>query len=723
MVANELCGVRMEEEGGYGIDHQSAWVLPRAWKDPGVDLDFFHAFQAHLMRDDVAVLGGNDNDGYHPNEGSPASPAMKLPRECSSDGLVARQDGAYWTLFNRGSGAKIRMSFDDQPAPHKATRPELVDLKITDYCPFGCSYCLDPDTKVLKSDLTWAPIKGISVSDELFAFAETPPIGTKDRRVTKAHVEQKWSTRKPAVRVVTDAGSFICSLDHRWLMKNTHRWLHTRDLKLGHQIMFTVAPWKEGEENKAYKTGYLSGLSCGDGTARWQPTKNARQVYWSVRMVDREAVDRAARYVEDLGISIPGISTYEKKSGSVMYRLEARARASLNQLEPVITLDAKSTDPDYMRGWLAGFLDAEGSFSKCLRFHQKTTDAFLDITEKWLNVFGFECTNTPGSEVRPLGGRWEALRLIALIRPAITRKFSALYQGGMKCFPATVLKLEALPEQELVDIQTSTGTFIAEGFASHNCYQGSTLEGKHATLDQVREVLTLLASWKVFEVAIGGGEPTLHPDFYEILTTARDHGVVPNFTTKNLAWLHGPMAAAILEAIGSFAFSVESAEDVVRLHEAMEPVLPYYGKATVQYILGIDDTLQNYKSVLDAAAKYHFPITLLGYKSTKRGLTFGERKSGNWIDLAMEHKGRLSIDTVLADKFYNELTAKNVPRWLLTRHDGMFSAYIDCVEQTMHKSSYEETAPTKLARKPRWSGSKEMLIDEEQAKQTFQGWL
>lgn len=395
LIANELCGVRLEEEDGYGIDHQSAWVLPRDWKGPGIDLEFFRAFQDHLMRADVVVLGGNDNDEEgHPEGGRPVSPAMDLPKECSSEGLVARRDAAYWTLFRRESGAKIRMSFDDTPEPHKATRPELVDLKITDYCPFGCAFC----------------------------------------------------------------------------------------------------------------------------------------------------------------------------------------------------------------------------------------------------------------------------------------------------------------------------------------YQGSTREGQHAALDQIDEVLEMLAAWKVFEVAIGGGEPTLHPNFYEVLTKARAHGIVPNFTTKNLAWLHGPLGGSILTTIGSFAFSVDSAVDVERLHEAVKPLERWRHKATVQYILGIDDTMKSYAAVLGAAAEHRFPITLLGYKSTKRGAAFGERKSGNWIKLAMKHKGRLSIDTVLADKFHTELLAAKVPPNLLTRRDGMFSMYIDCVEQALHRSSYETTEPVKLLRKPLWSGSERTEIDVEHAEKVFQGW-
>ena len=37
-----------------------------------------------------------------------------------------------------------------------------------------------------------------------------------------------------------------------------------------------------------------------------------------------------------------------------------------------------------------------------------------------------------------------------------------------------------------------------------------------------------------FQVAIGGGEPTSHPDFVEVLKTFKDLGIEPNYTTNGM---------------------------------------------------------------------------------------------------------------------------------------------------------------------------------------------
>jgi len=133
---------------GY-VDHQSLYVLPRSWDGKGVDKEFFDDFLAFFMRDDIAILGGNDNtDESHPLD----SGGFSLPLQQDGGGeYVARKDeaGKYWTIFSRADGTKIRFSFDEPVKScevTKASAPELVDLKITDFCPYGCAFCYQGST-------------------------------------------------------------------------------------------------------------------------------------------------------------------------------------------------------------------------------------------------------------------------------------------------------------------------------------------------------------------------------------------------------------------------------------------------------------------------------------------------------------------------------------------------------------------------------------------------
>ncbi len=52
------------------------------------------------------------------------------------------------------------------------------------------------------------------------------------------------------------------------------------------------------------------------------------------------------------------------------------------------------------------------------------------------------------------------------------------------------------------------------------------------TAETRRRLVERLASWGVLEVALGGGEPTVLPDFPELLAAIRTAGLVPNVTTN-----------------------------------------------------------------------------------------------------------------------------------------------------------------------------------------------
>lgn len=235
------------------------------------------------------------------------------------------------------------------------------------------------------------------------------------------------------------------------------------------------------------------------------------------------------------------------------------------------------------------------------------------------------------------------------------------------------------------------------------CYQGSTRQGKHAAEFDVYRVIDELASNRVFEVAIGGGEPTLHPKFDQIVRYARAKGVVPNFTTRDPRWFLRNMD--IIKDIGAVAVSCDSRTDAERVLRALD-VLPLTerelikGKTSIQHILGIDEEW-GVQSLFYYCREENLPLVLLGYKNSHRGAT-GKPKVpkkgtwGEWIAKEMKKKKdspvphRLGVDTVLA----GELEGK-VDAYRLTTREGQFSCYIDAVPEQpeMFASSFTTTDP------------------------------
>lgn len=159
-----LCRELMQDPAwspqGYGVDHQSVFKMPLNFNGVGVHPGFLAEFKAWLGDDRVAILGGNDNDDGHPLNGD--FEESNLPSPFSYDpgsgmgSLIARKDplSGCWTLFDRGSGAKARLDLTpgqalaplEGEAP-KSGLPELVDVKITDFCDIGCGYCYQGSTE------------------------------------------------------------------------------------------------------------------------------------------------------------------------------------------------------------------------------------------------------------------------------------------------------------------------------------------------------------------------------------------------------------------------------------------------------------------------------------------------------------------------------------------------------------------------------------------------
>jgi len=135
-------------------------------------------------------------------------------------------------------------------------------------------------------------------------------------------------------------------------------------------------------------------------------------------------------------------------------------------------------------GYLAGVFDGEGWCAKyAIGFAQKEgtvshrTTALLE--ERGFKVYEHRSNSTANQFVIK-GGRGENLRFLGSIRPLrLLEKANQMWEGkllqckGMES--ATVISCEPIGEQEVLAIQTSEKTFIAEGFVSHNSSNTSNI--------------------------------------------------------------------------------------------------------------------------------------------------------------------------------------------------------------------------------------------------------
>jgi organic radical activating enzyme len=247
---------------------------------------------------------------------------------------------------------------------------------------------------------------------------------------------------------------------------------------------------------------------------------------------------------------------------------------------------------------------------------------------------------------------------------------------------------------ELVDVKISDYCPLGCTF----CYVDSTEDGQHGSFSDIAKIADELAQAGVFEVALGGGETTMHPRFADIVELFAARGVVPNFTTRSLAWLKDKKLVARLRPhVGSFAFSVQKASEVGKLARLIEKSgwhdedSSYWERRNPALHVVMGTVSQpEFEAILDAARKEGLGVTLLGYKRTGRATEPEHPYLDWWLASAQEHgPWRLGIDTALAAESRQQLLDAGVDQRMFHTEDGRWSAYIDAVQMTMAPSSWE----------------------------------
>jgi len=236
------------------------------------------------------------------------------------------------------------------------------------------------------------------------------------------------------------------------------------------------------------------------------------------------------------------------------------------------------------------------------------------------------------------------------------------------------------------------------------CYQGSTIAGQHMDDGDIYAYTKLLSEAKVFEIAVGGGEPTQFPRLVEFISACRRRGIIVNFTTKSTDWLEDQQRAdTILPLIGAFAYSADarSMQTLERIHTIFKYRNYDLRKFTVQIIPAAMNEYE-FKNLMTTCHRLQIRATLLGFKETGRGAKFKEiaiNRSWNrfdetkWIEVIKELYEKctlhsISIDTTMAARYQNHLQESGIPDWLYHIHEGRYSMYIDAVNHQCGPSSY-----------------------------------
>lgn len=350
----------------------------------------------------------------------------------------------------------------------------------------GCAHCLDPETPILMADMTWRPIASVSAGDEVVGFTETPRLG-QNRVYERAVVVRAWATIADAVEITVAGRTVVASTDHRFLAHARPYWREAERLSLKTGLIDIGAPSDSAlADSESYLVGYLAGAIAGDGTFRIAGTGHSgtKQSYLRVAVsaTDEPVLTRLAEGLQVLGCTDIAVRPFDGGSGlsssrprAPMIKIETRRKRNLCAVRDAALPDRDH--PDWRAGFLAGLFDTDGSYSAGnLRFHQTKANGVLDQARRYIDDLGFvsrreDFRSAAGRSERIMGNVEEKIRFLSTISPALSRKTADLF--GRR-FPAKraarVEGIRRLGPRPLVDIQTTSGTFIAAGLATHNCY-------------------------------------------------------------------------------------------------------------------------------------------------------------------------------------------------------------------------------------------------------------
>lgn len=301
--------------------------------------------------------------------------------------LLFEIDAAVDILKSNSKEFVLMHTNSSYPSPSAEINLNVIDTLRERY---GCAvgYCIDPNTKILTTDLTWETAENIKIGTEIIGFPEKFDINNK---FCKSYVLGKQEYEQDRYYIETEDSYIICSENHKFpitrfvLNKNKkighwyRFWVEAKDLIVGDNFIFLVEPW---DVRKDHDAGYIAGLLDGEG--------------WVTK--------RTVGFCQNPG----DILNYYKN-----------------------------------------FIKNELGISK------------YTYTLPKCKAVGIT-TN----------GRRQSLKLLGIIRPKrLLPKANIIWEGlrtWHKTSQSPIKKIEKIGKGKTIGIQTTTGTFVANGFLSHN---------------------------------------------------------------------------------------------------------------------------------------------------------------------------------------------------------------------------------------------------------------
>ena len=229
------------------------------------------------------------------------------------------------------------------------------------------------------------------------------------------------------------------------------------------------------------------------------------------------------------------------------------------------------------------------------------------------------------------------------------------------------------------------------------CHEMSDINGQHADLNKLLNVLKDIPAGT--ELALGGGNPLLHPDLYSFLVELHNRGIISNMTINqkhiagNKELLYKLINEKLIYGLGISYSDPKYFDDIAMLINLTDNIV-------FHVIMGINEVevIEELNQFCNAHNK-QCKALMLGYKNYGNGNLFYlsdkdkiEQNKQRWywyIAKYFKHENlTLSFDN-LAIKQLNLKRFFSEEAWdkFFQGRDGTFTQYIDAVKQQYAESS------------------------------------
>lgn len=222
------------------------------------------------------------------------------------------------------------------------------------------------------------------------------------------------------------------------------------------------------------------------------------------------------------------------------------------------------------------------------------------------------------------------------------------------------------------------------------CHENSTPDGKHGDILNLPFIDTM---FPYSEVAIGGGNPLVHPDLIEFLEHLKERKIIASMTVNQMHFMQNiNLLKELTDKKLIYGLGISY---IGSSHENCIEAIKQFPNAVVHVINGII-----HMDSLEALAHNDLKILVLGYKEFRRGKTLYD-ECGSQID-SLKSQFYDMLPKMVNDGWFKRISFDNLaikqlePKRLMGEKDwssfymgddGAFTCYVDAVNRQFAKSS------------------------------------